>query len=117
MINSKLARKARKGEAPPPFLWRRVARPRPWYPNKEGQCLIGWFAGTKPKSGPYGYYQEGIVHDLDGRPRKVSGSILMSYLDAVQVGEKIKIRYLGQTTTRRGYFAHDYEVYREDVRA
>lgn len=64
--------------------------------------------------GRFGAYQAGILFDKEGRPRKVSGAVLMSTLESVREGERILIRYLGKKVTRRGYTVRDYEVFRAE---
>ena len=106
------ARNAKRGKAPPPFVWRQVRPARAWLP-KEGQALVGVFLGFAQRNGRHGAFQAAKVRGLDGWVRTVAGVEAIRLFESVEPGTTIKIRYEGRDYFESGAYRRKYCMYQD----
>ena len=94
------------------YKWKKVAAPKAWNPEVEGEQLTGFYGGRTIRDGLYGQYEVIIVHVPMAGAFTLTGTKLVQLMDAsgATPGEPVIVRWLGHKETARGYKMKNYEV-------
>lgn len=94
------------------YQLRKVVAPTTWDPAEVGEELCGFYGGRTLRDGKFGQYEVVIVHIPMGASLTVSGTKLITLLDAslIKPGHPIRIVWKGLKDLGGGKSMKDFEV-------
>tara|TARA_Y100000310_G_scaffold194428_2_gene194409 strand:+ start:4933 stop:5349 length:417 start_codon:yes stop_codon:yes gene_type:complete len=94
------------------YKWRKVAAPRAWTPEEEGEELVGFYGGRTLREGQYGQYEVVIVHVPMQGSFTLSGVKVVQLMDAAMaaIGHPVRVVWKGYKETGAGHQMKNYDV-------
>lgn len=98
------------------FTWKKIASAKAWRP-KDGEELVGYYAGRTLKNGSYGQYEVVLVHVPYEGMYTVSGTAIISLIDAsrIEVDHPVKIVFVGKEKLEGEKHWKRFELYIADL--
>lgn len=94
------------------YQWRKIVAPTTWDPTAVGEELCGFYGGRTLREGKFGQYEVVVVHIPMGASYTVSGTKLITLLDAslIKPGHPIRIVWKGLKDLGGNKSMKDFEV-------
>lgn len=92
--------------------WRKISAPQTWRP-KDGEELIGFYAGRTKREGTFGQYEVMVILVPYKGAFMVSGTKLIQLADAAMItrGDAVRVVFLGKKDIGEAREMKDFELY------